>query len=62
MALLDEDLDPKRPEKGPKKLDTMSISELEDHIAAMRAEITRVEAEIERKRTRLAAAESFFKT
>lgn len=61
MALLDEDLDPKTAPKGPKKLDSCSIDELFDYINSLKSEILRVEAEIEKKKARLAAAESFFK-
>lgn len=62
MALLEDDLDPRRPEKGPKKLDSMSIDELAAYIEAMKAEIARAEAEIVRKKDRLAVADSFFRS
>jgi uncharacterized small protein (DUF1192 family) len=43
------------------KLESLSVDELNARIAALRAEITRVEAELEVKRSRVAAAQSLFK-
>lgn len=61
MALWDE------PERKPAaaitvgdSLATMSVAELEVRIAALRAEITRCEAEIGAKKGTLHAAEAFF--
>lgn len=62
MALLDDDMEPRKPDKGPRKLDTLSIAELLDYVESLKAEIGRVEAEIDRKKARLAAAESIFKS
>ena len=45
----------------PKNLDAMSIEDLEGYIAAMKAEIARVEDKIRAKRSHAAAAASFFK-
>lgn len=42
-------------------LGQMSVEELQDYIQNLRQEITRVEAEIERKKASTAAADAFFK-
>ncbi len=42
-------------------LETLSLAELEDRIAAFTAEIDRLRAEITRKKTHSAAAEGLFK-
>ena len=42
-------------------LDTMGIEELRDYIAELKAEIERVEADIERKQGHRSAADSFFR-
>jgi uncharacterized small protein (DUF1192 family) len=43
------------------KLESLSVDELNGRIAALRAEIARVEAELEVKRSRVAVAQSLFK-
>jgi uncharacterized small protein (DUF1192 family) len=43
------------------KLEALSVEELTQRIAALRAEIARVETELEVKRNRVAAAQSLFK-
>lgn len=60
--MFDDDLDPRTKKPTLKKLDNMSVEELENYIASMRAEIARVEEEIKRKRAYLAAASSLFKS
>lgn len=62
MAVDDEDERPKKP-KGlePRVLDRLSIEELQDYIAELKAEIARTEADIAKKRAVNAAAEAFFK-
>jgi uncharacterized small protein (DUF1192 family) len=42
-------------------LDMLGIEELQDYIAALRAEIERVEAEVARKNSHRDTAESFFR-
>lgn len=61
------DLDDFRPRPKPQivvgeKLEALSVGELEERIAALRAEIERVEAELSAKRSRVAAAEALFKS
>lgn len=43
-------------------LETLSVAELEERIAAFTAEIERVKAELARKRAHESAAEALFKT
>ncbi len=61
MAFDLDDLDPRQKKSPPKNLDAMSIEDLESYIAAMKAEIARVEDKIKAKRSHAAAAASFFK-
>ena len=42
-------------------LDTLGVEELRDYIAELRAEIARVEADIERKQGHRSAADAFFR-
>ena len=56
-----DDLEPRRTVATPKPLDPMSIEELRDYIARLRAEIGRAEAEITRKESVRAGAEALFK-
>ena len=59
---LDDDLDPRKPVKKPKDLSGFSVSELDDYMAALRAEIDRAQAEKTRKTAHLAAASGLFKS
>jgi uncharacterized small protein (DUF1192 family) len=61
MAFDLDDLDPRHKKTPPKNLDAMSIEELDEYVAAMKAEIARVEDKIKSKRSHAAAAASFFK-
>jgi uncharacterized small protein (DUF1192 family) len=56
-----EDLEPKKRKIEPKNLDVMGVTELDDYIAELEAEIARVRAAIAKKTTHRSAAESFFK-
>ena len=53
--------DEQPPTKTPVPLDRMGVAELEGHIAGLRAEITRAEAEIARKRSLRDAADGVFR-
>jgi uncharacterized small protein (DUF1192 family) len=58
---VDDDLDPKN---GPRKLRDLSkhsLAELDDYVAALRAEIERAEAEKDRKVAHMNAAGALFK-
>jgi uncharacterized small protein (DUF1192 family) len=56
-----EDLEPRKVKPQPKDLEPLSIGELENYIAELKAEIARVEAKIAAKRSHLGAAAAFFK-
>ena len=59
--MLEDDLEPQKQPKKPRDLSNMSISELEDYIAAMKEEIVRVEDDIKKKKAHQDAAASVFK-
>lgn len=59
--MFDDDLESRKKKPGLKPLDSMSVDELENYIADMRAEIARAEAEIKKKKAYHDAASSFFK-
>ena len=62
MALNEEEDLPRRPKRlEPLVLDMLGIAELEAYIGELRDEIARVEAEIARKSSHRAAADTFFK-
>jgi uncharacterized small protein (DUF1192 family) len=61
MAFELDDLDPRNAKKKPLNLDDMNIEDLEEYVAAMKAEIERVEAKIKAKQSHASAAASFFK-
>ena len=58
----DDDIDPKNKRIKPRNLDNMSIAELEQYIADMKAEIVRVEENITKKRAHKDAVSSLFKS
>lgn len=60
--MFDEELDPKTKKPKPRNLSQMSISELKDYIEDLKAEIARVETDIEKKKASQAAANSIFKS
>ncbi|TWT02055.1 DUF1192 domain-containing protein [Reyranella sp. CPCC 100927] len=61
MARDDDELDPRTKKPQPKNLDPMSVEELGDYIAELKAEIGRVEVKIKAKQAHAAAAQMFFK-
>lgn len=56
-----EDLEPRKVKPEPKKLDTLSISDLKDYIADLEQEILRVGAAIKAKEAARLGADVFFK-
>jgi uncharacterized small protein (DUF1192 family) len=56
-----DDLEPRKKPQALKNLDPMSIEELNDYIADLRAEIVRAEQAIARKQAVKMGAEAFFK-
>ena len=62
MALFDEELPKRKAELTVgEDLSKLSIAELEDRIALLKAEIVRVEEAVAAKRASLGVADSFFK-
>jgi len=59
--MFNEELDKLPQPMGPKILDNMSVTELEDYIQELKEEIKRAEGDIEKKKSSQQAAESVFK-
>ena len=57
-----EDLEPRSKVKKPKQLDDMSVGDLKEYVAALQAEIVRVEAAIKAKQAHLEAMNALFKS
>lgn len=60
--MFDDDLEPQKKAAAQKNLEPMSVDELENYIADLKAEIERTEAEIARKKAYNEAAASVFKS
>lgn len=60
--MFDDDLDPKKKTPKLKNLEPMSVDELTAYVGDLKAEITRAEAEISKKKAYADKASSFFKT
>ena len=61
MALEEDAPPPRRRRLDPLLLDSLGIDELRLYIGELKAEITRVEADIDRKQSHRSAADAFFK-
>ncbi len=61
MAFDLDDLDPRQKKPQLKNLDAMNIADLKEYVAALKAELARVENKIEAKQSHAAAAASLFK-
>jgi uncharacterized small protein (DUF1192 family) len=61
MAFDLDDLDPRQKKAKALNLDEMNIEDLKEYVAALKAEITRVEAKIKAKESHASAAASLFK-
>ena len=57
-----DDLEPRKAKPQPKNLDPMSVEELAAYIDDLKAEIRRVEENMQRKKAHLAAAAGLFKS
>lgn len=57
-----DDLEPRNRPPQKKNLDVMSVDELDDYVAALKAEIARAEEEIARKRDHRSGADALFKS
>ena len=60
--MFDDDLEPRKTKKVLKKLDSMSLDELDAYIDEMKEEIQRAELEISRKKAHMNAASTLFKS
>ena len=56
-----DDLEPRRPRPKPRDLDSLSVEELRDYVATLKAEIVRIEAKIAAKQAHLSGAGGLFK-
>ncbi len=61
MAFESDDLEPRHKRPQLKNLDPMSVEELQEYVAVLKAEILRVEEKMKAKQSHAAAAASFFK-
>ena len=61
MALEEDAPPPRRRRLDPLLLDSLGIDELRLYIGELKAEIARVEADIDRKQSHRSAADAFFK-
>jgi len=61
MAFETDDLEPLKKKSQPRNLEPMSVEELREYIAILKAEIARVEEKIKAKQSHASAAASFFK-
>ena len=61
MAFETDDLEPLKKKSQPRNLDPMSVEELREYIANLKAEIARVEEKIKAKQSHASAAALFFK-
>lgn len=61
MAIDPEDLEPRKPKPKPRDLEGLGVSELQDYIADLEAEIARAKAVIARKQDHRSGAEAFFR-
>jgi uncharacterized small protein (DUF1192 family) len=60
--MFDDEFAPRKKPETLKNLEDMGIAELEDYIAHLKSEITRTQAEIEKKKAIRDRAASVFKT
>ena len=57
-----DDLEPRKAKPKPKNLDPMSVEDLLEYIEELKAEIRRVEENMQKKKAHLSAAAGLFKT
>jgi uncharacterized small protein (DUF1192 family) len=57
-----DDLEPRKAKPKPKNLDPMSVEDLADYIEELKAEIRRVDENMQKKKAHLSAAAGLFKT
>jgi uncharacterized small protein (DUF1192 family) len=56
-----DDLEPRKQKPKPKDLESLGVDELEDYLAELEAEATRVKDKIKAKKAYLSGADSLFK-
>ena len=59
--MFDEDLPKASSAEFPRNIENLSISEIDDYIADLKAEITRCEVDEQKKQASAAAADAIFK-
>lgn len=62
ISMFDDENEPRKKPSSFKDLERLSLDELHDYIAELRAEIVRAEDDIKKKKAKMDAASSFFKT
>jgi len=62
LSMFDDELEPRKKPQTLKNLERMSLDELAEYIMELKAEIVRVEEDIVRKKAKMQAASSFFKS
>ncbi|MCB9982220.1 MAG: DUF1192 domain-containing protein [Rhodospirillales bacterium] len=60
--MFDDDLPKPKTAEFPRNLENMSVSELEDYITELKAEISKAEGDITKKKASAEAADSIFKS
>lgn len=61
-TMFDDENEPRKKPSSFKDLERLSLDELDEYIAELKAEIVRAEEDIKKKKAKMAAASSFFKT
>ncbi len=57
-----DELEPQKKQAAPKDLDALGVEQLEEYLAELEAEATRVRAKLADKKAYLAGAQDFFKS
>jgi uncharacterized small protein (DUF1192 family) len=62
ISMFNDENEPRKKPPTFKDLERLSLDELDDYIAELKAEIVRTEEDIKKKKAKMAAASTFFKT
>ena len=62
ISMFDDENEPRKKPSTFKDLERLSLDELNDYIEELKAEIVRAEEDIKKKKAKMAAASTFFKT
>ncbi len=60
--MFDDENEPRKKPTSFKNLERLSLDELDEYIVELKVEIVRVEEDIKKKKAKMEAASSFFKT